>query len=130
MRVAMLNPPKDDKEFATRCVELMKAAQALNIYLEPKGFALAFQQENMRVFTAHDDNNAVVGLAMMVSGTKFFSQEVTSTVLFAGGPARAELLAHMRDTCRILRATHMIYEAEEGDTIGGELSNVRMLEVR
>lgn len=130
MRIILVTPPNTEEEFKNEFVRLLGVAKHLNIPLEPMGFAQAFQQDNMRLFVATEgDNNDVVGMSMMVFGTKFFDDEVTATAMFAEGKARTELLMHMRETSKIFRATHFIYESREGDTLGGMPSTVKLVKV-
>lgn len=130
MRIVPVLPPDEDVEvFKAELIRVLGVAKHLNITLDPQGFAIAFQSDNMRLFIATDtvngDEHHVVGMSMMAFGTKFFDENISATVMFAEGPARNALLAYMRDTCQVLKCRNFFYEAREGDTLGGDETMLR-----
>ena len=128
LKINIINVPRDENAIKDGAIKLLQAAEAVGLKVEPQGFASAWLSDNMRMAIA-TDGDKVVGLGALAFGRRYYDEEVSSTILFAKGPARAQLLQFFCDSARVLGASCVYYECEMGDTIGGNPRNVFRLDL-
>lgn len=128
IKVNIVNVPRTDEAIEEGAIKLLKAAEAVGMKVDPHGFATAWLSDNMRMAIA-TDGDKVVGLGGLAYGRRYYDEEASATILFAKGPARAEMLQFLCDSARVLGASCVYYECEMGDTIGGNPRNVFRLDL-
>jgi hypothetical protein len=128
-RIVPILPPTSEDSVKDGLVQLLKVAKALNLNLDVNGFTHAWLSDYTRVFVA-TEGDTPVGMGILAYGTQYHApEEISASILLVAGPARKELLEFMRDSALMLGAKFLLYEAEEGDTLGGELSRVTKLRI-
>lgn len=128
LKISPILPAKNEEQLKQQLKTMLEAAAALEIALDPDGFARSWLSDNTRVVLAHEGDKPV-GFAIMAFGRRYYSDAFSASVLLAAGPARTRVLEFMLEMAKVLGAEVLFYEAEEGDTIGGALANMKMVEV-
>jgi hypothetical protein len=128
LKISPILPSKNEEQLKQQLKTLLEAASALSVSLDPDGFARSWLSDNTRVVLAHEDDKPV-GFAIMAFGRRYYDSAFTASVITAVGPARPRVLEFMLEMAKVLGAEVLFYEAEEGDTIGGTLANMKMVEV-
>jgi hypothetical protein len=127
-KVVPVIAPKDEAGIKAGLVNLLKAANALKIDIEPQGFAMAWLSDSTRIILATEGDQPV-GMGIMAYGRRYYDSDVSASMLVAAGPARKDVLRFAFDMAKILGAHKFYYEAEPGDDLGGTQADMRMLEV-
>ncbi len=128
LKISPILPSKNEEQLKAQLKRMLEAAAATGVALDPDGFARSWLSDNTRVVLAHEDDKPV-GFAIMVFGRRFYSDAFSASVLTAAGPARPQVLEFVLEMAKVLGAEVLFYEAEDGDTIGGTLANMKMVEV-
>ena len=127
-RILPILPPSSEDQVKTTLDKLHSAATALGLSLDLDGFVRAWLSDSTRVVVAYEGETAV-GFGIMAFGRRYFDPNMTASVLLAEGPARQEVLVFLLDMARVLGAQTLFYEAREGDTLGGDLADMRAVKV-
>lgn len=127
-RIVPIIPPSEEDKVKAALDKLHAAATALNISLDLDGFVRSWLSDSTRVVVAYEGETPV-GFAIMSFGRRYFDANMTASVLLAEGPARPALLEYLVEMARMLGAQTLFYEAQEGDTIGGDAADMRVVKV-
>lgn len=128
LKLTPILPSKNEDQLKQQLKTLLEASTALGVSLDPDGFARSWLSDSTRVVLAHEDDKPV-GFAIMAFGRRYYDDAFTASVITAVGPARPQVLEFLLDMAKVLGAEVLFYEAEDGDTIGGTLANMKMVEV-
>lgn len=127
-RILALLPSSDPEKLKERVETIAKAARAAGVVLEAQGLVTSLMSDSMRFLVAMEGDN-FVGLAAAASGRRWFDPAPSTSVLFAAGPARQQLLEYIVDMAKMLGSTRLFYEGAPGDTLGGEAADMRVLKL-
>lgn len=129
MRVELIMPGNTEEKLKTGLLRILAAAKEFNVALDGENFARAWMGDNTRVCIV-SENGKDVGLGIMVFGRRYYDAENSASVLVAEGPGRNKVLEYFVDMCRVLGARVMYYEGRVDDTIQGETTPQRYIEVQ
>lgn len=124
-RIIPIMPSSDEAKSKENIVKLLEAAAALGVPLDPQGFAHFWVNDSARVVVAYEGDKPT-GWGVMSCGRRFFDGNLTASVIQAEGPDRKAVLLFLLDMARMLGAGTLFYE---GDELGGEEANMKMLTV-
>jgi hypothetical protein len=127
-RILTMLPSTDAEKLKERVETIAKAAKAVGQVLEAQGLVTSLMSDSTRFLVAMD-GEAFVGLAAAASGRRWFDPAPSTSVLFATGPARPQMLEYLADMARMLGSTRLFYEGEPGDTLGGDAADMRVLKL-
>lgn len=127
-KITPVLPPKNEDGVKAALEKLLSAAKAVGVPLELDGFVRSWLSDGTRVVVAYEGDTPT-GFGIMAFGRRFFDEAFTASVIVAAGKDRAAMLEFMLDMARVLGATRLFYEAEDGDTIGGEPAAMKVVEV-
>jgi hypothetical protein len=127
-KITPIMPSKSEDTLKASLKKLLEAAAATGVALDPDGFARSWLSDNTRVVVAYDGDTPT-GFGIMAFGRRYYDGNMTASVLTAAGKDRPAVLEFLLDMCKVLGAEALFYEAEEGDTLGGNPTNMRMVEV-
>lgn len=127
-KITPIMPAKSEEALKASLKKMLEAAAALDVALDPDGFARAWLADSTRVVLAYEGDKPT-GFGIMAFGRRYYDGNMTASVLTAAGPDRPAVLEFLRDMCRVLGVQTLFYEAEEDDTLGGNPTNMRMVEV-
>jgi hypothetical protein len=128
LKIAPILPSKNEEQLKAQLKVMLEAAATLGVALDPDGFARSWLSDSTRVVVAHEDDKPV-GFAILAFGRRYYDDAFTASVITAVGSARPRLLEFLLEMSKVLGAQVLFYEAEDGDTIGGTLANMKMVEV-
>lgn len=127
-RIVPILPPSQEDKVKAALDTLHAAATALGLTLDLDGFVRSWLSDNTRVVVAYEGETPV-GFAIMAFGRRYYDANMTASVLLAEGPARPAVLEFLVDMARMLGVQTLFYEAQDGDTIGGEQADMRAVRV-
>lgn len=106
----VVQPPKDEGEFARVGKELFDAAGKLGLELDAEGFLFSWTA-GTRVVVQRDEANTVVSLALVTIGKRWLHKDFTATVLAIRGD-REQTMAFIKIVCNAMGATSLFVEEE------------------
>lgn len=110
MTFSVVQPPKDENQFAEVGKELYEAGKALGINLDAEGFLYAWAQ-GTRVIVRRDATNTIVGFALVTVGQRWLHSDFTASVLAIRGE-REPMVEFIKTICNALGATSIFIEDE------------------
>lgn len=110
MSFSVIQPPKDEEEFAKVGKELYAAATALGLNLDAEGFLFSWTS-GTRVVVERDDSDAIVSFALVTIGQRWIAKDFTASVLALKGN-RETTLAFIQTISNALGATSLFIEEE------------------
>lgn len=117
MSFHVVQPPKDEEQFAEVGKELYYAGVKLGLTLDVEGFLNAWAS-GTRVIVERDDSDEIVSMAFVACGRRWVRSDFTASLLDIRGNVDATL-EFVKTVCNALGATHLFYEEpevlEEGD---------------
>jgi hypothetical protein len=126
--VTVVQPSREEAAVKEQALELLRAAAAVDLPLDPGGFVTAWLGDNVRVAVARDDG-APVGMGIMAFGRRWFDDEFSASITVLAGPARGDVLKYLWDAARMLGATRLYWAHEPGDPFDGVPTPQRMMEL-
>lgn len=129
MRVELVMPSSDQTKLQNSLLRMLTLAKELNVALDGENFARAWMSDNTRVVVV-SDNGKDIGLGIMVFGRRYYDADHSASVLIAEGEGRNQVLEYFLEMCKVLGARVMYYEGRVGDTIEGETTPQRYIEVQ
>lgn len=128
MRIELMLPSNEEEKLKNGLLRILTAARDMNVQLDGEAFARAWMSDNTRVCLA-SDNGKDVGLGVMVFGRRYYDSDHSATILVAEGDARNQLLEYFLDMARVLGSKIVYYESRADDTIKGEPTLQRYIEI-
>lgn len=125
-RVVPVLPSQDEKKLQDQFKTIMEAAAAVDLPLDMHGLAKTWLADTSRLVIAYEGDTPT-GIGFMVTGRRWFDDESSASVLFSQGTDSKAVLEYLRETAIIMGCVKFFYE---GDALGGELSDLRMLRLR
>ena len=125
-RVIPMLPSHDEKKLQEQFKIIMEAAAAVELPLDMHGLAKTWLADTSRLVIAYEGDTPT-GIGFMVTGRRWFDDESSASVLFSQGTDSKAVLEYLRETAIIMGCVKLYYE---GDEMGGELSDLRMLRLR
>jgi hypothetical protein len=111
MPFTVIQPPADETKFAEVGRELFEAAARLGIKLHREGFLMAWVN-GTRALIERDATGAIVSMALMSVGHRWFPDDFTATVLASEGNTEA-MLEFAKTIATALGAATLFYEAAD-----------------
>lgn len=108
----VLQPPKDEAQFAELGKEIYAAAKAFGMTMEAEGFLLAWVG-GTRVIVERIDGK-IASLALVTIGKRWTYSDFTATVLFYHGSD--QMLEFIKQIAAALGASALFHEARELDS--------------
>lgn len=107
MPFAVLQPPKDEAQFAELGKEIYQAAKKLGLNMDAEGFLLAWVG-GTRVFVERAADGQIVGLGLVALGKRWVQSDFTASALFFSGTD--QLMDFILQICHALGATSLFKE--------------------
>jgi hypothetical protein len=123
LSIATVMPSQDEKTAQERIRTLLLAANETGVQLDPQGYTLSWMSDNSRSFIGVDEDKKVVAFAHIVFGRPYHDSTFSSTVMMLGAKdlgIRTQVLGYLRDVSKMLGASVMLFEGQEGDTFPSE----------
>lgn len=108
MSFTVVQPPKDENEFAELGKQLVEAGRALGMQLEAEGFLFAWIG-GTRVLIEKTEAGEIVSMALVTIGKRWTHNDTTATVLLMEGN-REPMLEFVKQIASALGATELFVQ--------------------
>lgn len=108
MSFVVVQPPKDETEFAELGKQLVEAGRALGMQLEAEGFLFSWIG-GTRVLVEKTEAGEIVSMALVTIGKRWTHNDTTATVLLMEGN-REQMLEFVKQIASALGATELFVQ--------------------
>lgn len=108
MSFVVVQPPKDETEFAELGKRLVEAGRALGMQLEAEGFLFSWIG-GTRVLVEKTEAGEIVSMALVTIGKRWTHNDTTATVLLMEGN-REQMLEFVKQIASALGATELFVQ--------------------
>lgn len=108
MSFNVVQPPKDETEFAELGKQLVEAGRALGMQLEAEGFLFSWIG-GTRVLVEKTETGEIVSMALVTIGKRWTHNDTTATVLLMEGN-REPMLEFVKQIASALGATELFVQ--------------------
>lgn len=108
MSFVVVQPPKDETEFAELGKQLVEAGRALGMQLEAEGFLFSWIG-GTRVLVEKTETGEIVSMALVTIGKRWTHNDTTATVLLMEGN-REPMLEFVKQIASALGATELFVQ--------------------
>lgn len=108
MSFNVVQPPKDETEFAELGKQLVEAGRALGMQLEAEGFLFSWIG-GTRVLVEKTEAGEIVSMALVTIGKRWTHNDTTATVLLMEGN-REQMLEFVKQIASALGATELFVQ--------------------
>lgn len=122
----VIQPPKDEQEYADTGKEIYEASKVLGMDLDPEGFLFSWTA-GTRVAVERDGSGKIISMALVTVGRRWIRQDTTATVLEIRGNREA-MFEYVKQIASALGASSLFIEEEQVNTVNPKLKQYTVSE--
>lgn len=108
-------PPRNEEDLEAKAKEIVKAAHAMGIQIDPAGFLMSWASGTLVLVDRDDETKEIVGLAFMATGNRWTDSLNKASILRITGDVDA-LLQFAKTAAKATGAESLYYEEKALDS--------------